>query len=115
MTDGQVYPLFGPPVRKSYRSGVARCLREIKARHHLNNVVLAEYLGCSAETIANAEAEENDLSAVTLLRIAYVFGEESISPVRSLYLCKNGEPKTLSERLDDFQAQFNALRKEVGA
>ena len=59
----------------------------MKARHKLSNERLAELIGCEKQTVANAENENGDMLAVTLLRIAYAFGEESIAPVRQLYLC----------------------------
>jgi hypothetical protein len=35
---------------------------------------------------------------VTLLNIAYAFGEEAIEPVRALYLCAPAEPETTAEK-----------------
>jgi len=88
--------LFGRPSSGSYRAAVAQVLREVKARHKLSNERLAEIVGCSEQTIANAEAEraENNLNPVTLLNIAYAFGEDAIDPVRQLYLCAPVEAPT---------------------
>lgn len=60
-----VLPLFDPPRQKSYRAAVAQIIRELKAREGLTNVALGEELGCSGETIGNAENEHTDLNAVT--------------------------------------------------
>jgi DNA-binding XRE family transcriptional regulator len=81
--------LFGRPTSGSYRAAVSQIIRDVKARHRLSNERLAELIGCSEQTIANAEGDraENNLNAVTLLNIAYAFGEEAIEPVRALYLC----------------------------
>lgn len=107
-----VLPLSDPPRQKSYRAAVARCIRNLKAKENLSNVELAEEIGCSGETISNAENENNDLNAVTLLRIAYRFGEEAISPIRDLYLRAYHEPKSMAERkaelLTNLQAIFDA-------
>lgn len=110
----QVLPLDDCPRQKSYRNAVARCIRQIKAKANLSNIELAEEVGCSAETISNAENENNDLSGVTLMRIAYRFGEEAIAPVRELYLRRYAEPKTPSERWDEYEAHGRALRRELG-
>jgi DNA-binding XRE family transcriptional regulator len=108
-----VLGLFGPPIQKTYRSAVARCIRDIKARHSLNNIALADVLGCSDQTIANAENEENDLSGVTLMRIAYQFGEEAIAPVRALYLCATTERPTRGERIRKIIQDLSLLEKEA--
>jgi predicted transcriptional regulator len=112
-TAPNVLGLFGPPVQKSYRSAVAKCIRDVKAVHGLSNITLAEYLGCSDQTIANAENEENDLSGVTLMRIAYQFGEVAIEPVRALYLCASYDPVTSLDRIDRIERDLSILRREL--
>lgn len=111
-TSPNVLSLFGPPIQKTYRAAVARCIREVKARHSLNNIALADVLGCSDQTIANAENEENDLSGVTLMRIAYQFGEEAIQPVRALYLCTANERPSRSDRIQRIIGELSLLEKE---
>lgn len=108
-----VLPLYDPPRQKAYRAAVARMIRELKAREGLSNTALGEEIGCCGETISNAENEHNDLNPVTLLRIAYHFGEEAIEPVRQLYLRSHVEPLTVSERFDALQIQIETIRKEV--
>ena len=107
-----VLSLFGPPIQKSYRAAVAKCIRDIKARHSLNNIALADVLGCSDQTIANAENEENDLSGVTLMRIAYQFGEDAIAPVRNLYLCAAVERPSRSDRIAKIIGELTLLERE---
>lgn len=97
----------------SYRAAVAQTIRNVKAAHGLTNVKLADKLDCCDQTIENAENEATDLNAVTLLRIAYVFGEDAIAPVRNLYLRRHVEPKTVADRFDDLQRRINGLRKEL--
>lgn len=107
--------LFGRPTSNSYRAAVSQVIREVKARHKLSNERLAELIGCSEQTIANAESDraENNLNAVTLLNIAYAFGEEAIAPVRALYLCAPTEQPTANVRIDRIEREINALRKEL--
>jgi DNA-binding XRE family transcriptional regulator len=107
--------LFGRPSSSSYRNAVAQVIREVKARHKLSNERLAEIVGCSEQTIANAETEraENNLNPVTLLNLAYAFGEEAIDPVRQLYLCAPVETPTAETRLNRIEREINALRKEI--
>lgn len=106
--------LFGRPRTSSYKAAVAKCIRELKAKRELNNVQLAELLGCDEKTIRNAEdGDKGALDVILLLNIAYAFGEEAIAPVRALYLCTHAEPKTIAERFDELQAEIHALRREV--
>jgi len=107
--------LLGRPSSGSYRAAVSQMIREVKARHNLTNERLAEIVGCSEQTIANAEAEraENNLNPVTLLNFAYVFGEEAIEPVRSLYLCVPVEKPSLLDRVDRAESELRALRKAI--
>lgn len=86
--------LFGCPSRGSYRAAVAAIIRDLKAIHGLSNERLAERLRCSESTIFNAENENGNLEAVTLLTIAFEFGEAAIEPVRQLYLCAPVEQPT---------------------
>lgn len=109
--------LFGRPSSGSYRTAVAQMIREVKARHKLSNERLAEIVGCSEQTIANAEADraENNLNPVTLLNFAYAFGEEAIEPVRQLYLCAPVEQATPETRLNRIEREIYALRKDLDA
>lgn len=104
--------LFGRPSSKSYRSAVAAVVREVKARHGLNDERLAELVGCDKDTIRNAENEETNLNAVTLFGIAYAFGEAAIEPVRALYLCAPVEEPTLADRLRRIRGELAAIEKE---
>jgi transcriptional regulator with XRE-family HTH domain len=86
--------LFGRPAKGTYRAAVAQIIRDVKARQKLSNERLGEIIGCSGDTVSNAENEIGNLDAVTLLSIAYAFGEDAIGPVRQLYLCSPVEPPT---------------------
>ena len=105
--------LFLPPNQNLYRAAVARIIRETKARHNLSNVALADAIGCSDQTVANAEAEQSDLSAVTLARLAYVFGEDAIAAYRALYHCAPREPETVATRLNSVIRELEAIGRET--
>ncbi len=107
--------LFGRPSGNSYRLAITQIVRDVKARHKLSNARLAEILGCAEQTIANADSDypENDLKAVTLLNIAYAFGEDAIAPVRNLYLCAPSEQPTITDRLDRIERETAIIRKEM--
>lgn len=109
--------LFGRPSSASYRAAVAQVIRDVKARHRLSNERMAEIVGCSEQTIANAETDraENNLNPVTLLNIAYAFGEQAIDPVRQLYLCAPADPPSIEERLNRIQGEVAMIRREVVA
>jgi DNA-binding XRE family transcriptional regulator len=109
--------LFGRPSNGSYRAAVAQVIRDAKARHKLSNERLAEIVGCSEQTIANAETEraENNLNPVTLLNIAYAFGEEAIDPVRQLYLCAPPEEITPLERIARASREITVATAEMEA
>lgn len=114
-SDGVTMPrsLFGSPTRAAYRSAVAAVVRDLKAIHSLSNERLAERLRCSESTVFNAENENGNLDPVTLLTIAFEFGENAIEPVRQLYLCAPAEPKTLIHRIDRAQEELAVIRKEI--
>ncbi len=104
--------LFGRPSSRSYRAAVAQAVREVKARHGLNDERLAELVGCDKDTIKNAENEETNLNAVTLFGLAYAFGEDAIDPVRALYLCAPVEEPTIADRCRRIRGELAAIEKE---
>lgn len=107
--------LFGRPTGRSYRVAVAQIIRDVKAREKLSNERLAEEIGCSESTVYNAENENGDLTAVTLLSLAYRFGEDVIGPVRELYLCAAPERPSRADRLRRIRAELDAIEREVAA
>ena len=106
--------LFGSPTRSAYRSAIARIIRDLKAIHGLSNERLAERLRCSESTVFNAENENGNLEPVTLLTIAFEFGEEAIQPVRDLYLCAPPEPLTAKGLVSKAIGILSRLEKEMG-
>lgn len=90
--------LFGKrPTRTLYRAAVKQIVLSIMGDHNLNPEELAERIGVGEDTIKNAAKEANSLEAVTLLSIAFEFGEEAINPVRALYLTKPPEEPSRSD------------------
>ena len=86
--------LFGRLDRKAYRAAVKEVVLFVKQRYGLSSLQLADKLVCDKDTIENAENEVTSLEAVTLLKIAFHYGEEAIAPVRQLYLCAPVDPPT---------------------
>lgn len=106
--------LFDRPSSRTYRAAVADIVREVKARHGINDERFAELVGCDKDTIRNAENEETNLNAVTLLSIAFAFGEEAIEPVRALYLYAPPEEPTVADRCRRIRGELAAIEREVG-
>jgi predicted transcriptional regulator len=116
MTNGNVFPhgapalpLFEAPRQKAFRAAVARTIRDLKSKRGLSNVELAETIGCCADTIGNAENENNDLSAIIILRLAFHYGEAAIDPIRELYMCRHRQSeRSVADRLRDIIAEVEA-------
>jgi len=82
--NSNVLPRRSRPTKKSYRSAVKQIVLAIQAEHGLNDPELAERLGCSAPTIANARRENTNLDGVTLANIEYEFGPSALDPFLAL-------------------------------
>lgn len=72
------------PTKKSYRAAVKKIVLDLQSEHGLNDPELAERLGCSAPTIANARKEMTNLDGVTLANIEYEFGPSALDPFLEL-------------------------------
>jgi transcriptional regulator with XRE-family HTH domain len=90
--------LFGKPSRNAYRAAIKRIILDLKAAKGLSDWELAEQIGCHKDTIENAQEMSSSLDVVTLLNVAYAFGEEAIDPVRQLYLCAPVDSETKDEK-----------------
>ena len=90
-------------------------LRRVKREHGLTLVDLADRLGCCDQTIRNAMDEDgNDcLNPVTMLRIGYEFGEDTLEPVFNLARRCAAAPVTTDDRLDRIEREVAAIRGEV--
>lgn len=107
--------MFGPPRQKTFRDAVAKMLRDVMSKHDLKPVELAEEIGACKDALDNWLAGENDMKAVTLLRIAYEFGEDAIAPVRELYLCRHVAPPTVEDHAKAIRHHLDAIERESGA
>ena len=110
-----VLPLFASPTQKLFRAAVAKIIRDLKAREGLSNVELAEAIGCCADTISNAENENNDLSGVTIAKIGFRFGEKAVEPYTDLWTQRMEVPRSPAERLDDALREIEAVRRLMEA
>jgi transcriptional regulator with XRE-family HTH domain len=72
------------PTKKSYRAAVKKIIHDLQATYSLNDHDLAERLGCSGPTIANARNERTNLDGVTLANIEYEFGPSALDPFLEL-------------------------------
>lgn len=70
------------PVTNSYRKAVSQIIRQVQG--DLTDHELAERIGVSEGTVANARNQKCDLGGVTLARIAYEFGPEALDPFMRL-------------------------------
>jgi hypothetical protein len=113
-TTEETFPrsLFGKPSRNAYRAAIKRIILTLKASKGLSDWELAEQIGCHKDTIENAQDEACSLDVVTLLNIAYAYGEEAIEPVRSLYLCAPVDAETKDEKRRRLIRELAALEDE---
>lgn len=100
--------LYGKPDKRSYRAAMKTVVLDLMARTGKNEEELAETLGVGEDTIKNAAKELHATEAVTLLKIAFLYGEEAIDPVRQLYLCAPPQSETNQEKLKRLVRQLSA-------
>lgn len=105
--------LFGKPSRNAYRAAVKRIILDLKASKGLSDWELAEQIGCHKDTIENAQEMSSSLDVVTLLNVAYAFGEDAIDPVRNLYLCAPALSETTQEKRRRLLRELQALEDEA--
>lgn len=108
---GETFPasLFGAPKRDSYRAAVKQVVLDVKARSGFDSEQLGEKLGISKDTVENAENMVCSMEAVTLLKIAFHYGEQAIDPVRQLYLCAPPRDETVPEKRKRLLRELQAL------
>lgn len=99
--------LFGKPSRRAYRAAVKEIILEIQRRKNWSSLELADFLGCHKDTIENVLEESSSLDVITLLNIAYAFGEEAIRPVRELYLCAPVDKLTKDDHIRRAREHLN--------
>lgn len=105
--------LFGRLKSDEYRSAVAQIVQEVELEKGWSDEQLAEEVGCSEGTIANARNKRGNLDAVTLLNIAAVSGgQPRLRPILALV---NGSPPDeldRAARLRRIRDDLNALEGE---
>jgi hypothetical protein len=84
MTNRNVLPVAPLVKQKDYRTAIASIIRSVQLEHHQTDIEMAEVIGCSARTIANARNEENDLSPLSIARIGQRYGPATIDPYMAL-------------------------------
>lgn len=101
---GRSEDLFGRVERvpsADYREAVAQIVREIKAERQWDNEQLAEKLGCSKTTVANAENKRTNLDAVTMLNLGAIGGgQRRIARIIALINGRPDKPVTPAERIE---------------
>lgn len=111
---GRSPTLFGRVSNRDYRAAVAQTIREIKAERNLTNESIAEDLGCSEGTVANAENENGNLDPVTMLNLGALFGgQQRIHHILALINGSPDEPPTLLDRLDRIEREAAEIRKGI--
>lgn len=72
------------PSTQAYRAAVKAIVSAVQRHHDLNDVELADRLGCSASTVRNAKSEHTNLDAVTLANMEHRFGPGTLDPFLAL-------------------------------
>ena len=104
--------LIGRIPNRDYRAKVAEVILDIRREYKLTQEELAEHLGVSETTVANAEKGLGNLDAVTMLNLGVLFGgERRLRPILALV---NGNPDTPTrkERFRRLHAEIDALERE---
>jgi hypothetical protein len=85
------------PTEKSYLDAVRDIILAVQAKHDLTDQELADRLGCSDGTIANARNRASKLGGPTLAALEHEFGPGAIDPFlalggsRAAPICRPGE------------------------
>lgn len=114
MTEPNVFGKRGRPTRNAYRAAVAKVVRDVKSREGLGNVELADRIGCSDDTIANAEGEKHNFDPVLLLNLEHEFGAGTIDPVLEL-AGSHGVPEDLAAGGDVLPPLSSAVHRIAAA
>jgi hypothetical protein len=106
-------PFSDPPGQKSLRDAIARCVKKVQADHDLDDDELEEKLLCSDETLRNARNKKHTLGTVSIMRLAYFYGEDAIEPIMALTRRHyNPEPETTAEKRKRLIRELAALEEE---
>jgi plasmid maintenance system antidote protein VapI len=106
---GPLPGLFGRVSNDRYREAVAKIVSEIQDETGMDDEHLAEHLGVSEGTIANARNRRGNLDAVTMLNLGALFGGST--RLRRILSLVNGCP---SEELSDAD-RIKRIRADLAA
>jgi transcriptional regulator with XRE-family HTH domain len=102
--------LFGRVANEEYRNAVAQIVKEIQLEHDLDDEQLAERLGCSEGTVANARNKRGNLDPVTMLNMGALYGGQvRLRPVLALVNGSAPEELTRAARLRRIRDDLSAL------
>lgn len=98
---GPLPGLFGRVSNDDYRVAVAKIISDIQAETGLDDEHLAERLGVSESTVANARNRRGNLDPVTMLNLGAMFG--GASRLGRILALINGAPAEELTREDHFR------------
>lgn len=108
--------LFHRIPNQRYRDKVAEIVLDIRREYGLTQEDLAERLGVSESTIANAEKRQGNLDAVTMLNLGTLFGgAERLRPIIALVNGNPDKPLSPAERIKRAQREIDAALGEMEA
>jgi hypothetical protein len=110
---GPLPGLFGRVSNDDYRSAVSKIINEIQAETGLDDEHLAERLGVSEGTVANARNRRGNLDPVTMLNLGALFG--GASRLGRIFALINGAPAAELTREDHFRRIRCSLASLEGA
>lgn len=73
------------PTQSLLREAARNIILDLQKQTGETDMEMAERLGVSASTIANARNRKNDIGALTIAKIAARYGEAAVEPYRALY------------------------------
>jgi hypothetical protein len=108
-----VLPFLDPPNQNILRDAIAKVVKKIQADKDLDDCELEEKLLCSDETLRNARNKKHTLSIVSVMRLAYFYGEDVIEPILAVARREYApEPETISEKRRRLIRELQALEDE---
>ena len=109
---GPLPGLFGRVSSDDYRKAVSQIVAEIQGETGMDDEQLAERIGCSEGTVANARNKRGNLDPVTMLNLGALFG--GATRLRRILALINGGPSeemTKADRLRRIRADLAALEE----
>lgn len=76
---------FQMPTQSLLREAARNIIIDLQKKTGESDGEMAEKIGVSASTIANARNRKNDIGSLTIAKIAMKYGEAAVEPYRALY------------------------------